>query len=425
MILFSSRIELSFWVALFCYGVHICAFNWWDDFFDTLNHTDQSYVMSQIWVQNPQNSEPWLNCIGGKKDIFLKWKIFIERWLYETRRHVKSPVKFILIGDAQTFAYHNDLFKVWTQRYPNAFEFVFYTDVIKNITADVYSLVQEQCTHGIPAACSDFIRIASIDHFNSDFLVYMDIDTFVHRLENAKNIYLPRSPLSENSAISMGVGAVTRPGIYHGVLYEKGSGIDGNSLRMNNDFLISAKSDAALKAAIMRMAESRLADSADLVHLISMRSSIHSVQQYIFYQNQRLDLAKKNINQNFLYVPFIIFSTGPGFWKDLYMSGWSKAYPSIDIYSTGEWMDKGTVSQQASIKEFLSCGIDENRVDIITNVMILIDDYFYYISKNAIVARYIEESLRESFSALNHKEKEYLDHFFHFHFSKIQEICHV
>jgi len=417
---FASRYEFSLWIVCCVYGVHIFAFNWWDDFFDTLQARNESYRMLQIWVQADSPKAPAIVPIGASKTAFTLWRKDIDRWLYQSLRHPEIAVYYSLILDRPTWTHHAALLEQWKRRYPSQIEILFYQDVFA--TAPQLPCGSTQCSHGIAAACSDILRLLALHNPSYDYNVYMDVDTFIHRYQSALNPYWPSAPFASTSAHLFGLH-LTQPGLAQSFLSVVGSSFDRSALQINNDFLIDYKMPDWLWSCVQTLGFERISQAAPLFDLCADRSSIRSFADYSVHLDRKVQYALHNPERNINPIPLVIYSAGPGLWKDLYVRGLSQPYRLPQIPSSGEWMNHSAKVYGLTSVNDLTLFVDgADTIHTMIALNFLSHDYYYYHARHTPWLAELKHALLQHYHALSPEDVAIGKHLFHSSFEWLEEI---
>ncbi|NBW57409.1 hypothetical protein EBR43_06420 [bacterium] len=389
---------LVYILCSFFYLLLIYQFDWYEAFYQKLSDLDvKRYRLLQIWVQGDRLND--VNPIGGDQQSFFSWKEKMSMFLEQANKNAqKVHVVVELVLDRRTQDYHHDLLQQWQARYP-----------LHLIMTSVETMPQEypviaeplkQCSEGIPAVCSDILRVWHLQQ-PYDINVYMDIDTFIFRSTRYYNPYLLKNdPLAVSSDVAFGAH-LNGKGIYHSL------SIQNNPPRFifNNDFIVDYHADhwALIKSITSR----NFMQYQGFLDLISMRShylnkDYKSYQEYLQSKKAWAELHPfLNINQ----VPIVMMLTGPAFWQHLYLQEWSKGYEFASIPSSGEWMNAtgsvyGAMNNQI-LKEIFN---DETRAHII-NMMFMAHDYHYFKKFPISWINELKKDLLKSWAALTEEER--------------------
>lgn len=185
---FEKRIYSSILGIIFCVG--IISFScykiwhnifWYDDLYAQLHeHHIKDYRLLFIWVQG--GVSPHVRPIGGNAANNAQWVMHTESFLreaaYRFEHNDNAPFVHVeVVVDPPTYALHKLLFDRWREQYG---EHILITPV--SVVGEKYPLISkhlQQCTSGIPALCSDIIRLFYLKN-SCDMNVYMDIDLFIN-----------------------------------------------------------------------------------------------------------------------------------------------------------------------------------------------------------------------------------------------------
>jgi len=417
---FASRYEFSFWLALYGYVIHLFAFNWWDDFFNTLQQRNESYRFLQIWVQADSPKRPFIVAIGASESDLKSWSKGLERLLYQSLRYPDVTFLYSFITDEKTFYQNNDLFSDWKDRYADKIEFILYNDVFAPYPELAYGL--NQCENGIAAACSDIIRLVTLHNPSYDYNVYMDIDTFIHRRKSAKNPFLALSPFSSTSPHLFGLN-LTQPGLAQSCFSLVGASFDQSSLQINNDFLIDYQTPDWLWAFVQSIGFHRLSQASPLLDLLAQRSLVTSFSSYQEHLERKVQYALNNSSHNMNQIPLVIATAGPGLWKDLYLRNISKRYDLPIIPSSGGWMNHGGTVYGLTSTDDLSLFIDDSEtMKTMIALNFLSHDYYYYELRHAYWISDLKQDLISKLDTLSPRSVEIGKNLFSSSFEWLEEI---
>lgn len=383
--------------------MHLLAYNWWDDFFITLKNRNESYRFMQIWVQADRACAPYVNPIGGNRSDYLEWKSGIAEFLRQTKRHRLDNITLELYLDELTFIYHQDDFRQFL-KYP-AFKCSFVEDFITPDNAYPLSMGFAQCVDGIPALCSDFLRISLLHDFHFDYNVYMDIDTFIYRLKYRKYPTLPNTVIMASSDHVFGLYAQPET-ISHSFSFLKRNDHD-SSIETNNDCIVDYHGPEVLWSVIQALAEQRLSKVNGLFDLLLARPYINSYEEYQYYLNAKIQWALANPDSNVNQIPLVIETTGPGFWKDMDLRLLTQPYVVATIPSSGGWMNRvGAVYGHISKNEIdLYFPSQPEVAKLFIAINFMSHDYQYFRARNTPWIDELMDTLRSTWSALSHEQR--------------------
>lgn len=277
-----------------------------------------------IWVQGDLDHKVPL---GGDDPTFQAWAKEVEA-LMQIFQRTSHPMRVELLADQGTFLQHQALWERWAKTYPDVWKL---TD-IRTIHWPDASWVLEQCEHGIPAVCSDILRIFYLRHDAYSINLYMDVDAFVYH----------RSHQTMSTAHLLGWD-VKEPGLYHGASV----GRDPKDSVVNNDYILSDRFEHW--DFLHALAASRLVEYRDLLQHAALRSKIQSPRAYHSHMKTFLASWKKSPARNIHPLGWVVEAYGPWFWLHLSAEGRSRFYPLPASPTAGSWKGGSAISSQGSL----------------------------------------------------------------------------
>lgn len=341
--------------------------SWYDSFFNQLEVLDiKSYRLLFIWVQGDMGSV--VRPIGGDDAQFDAWRTHVESLLVaacDKKRHDrKTDVVVELTLDQKSYVHHKDLIDSWKKRYPKNFDMTF-VDQMYDLYPEI-SWALDQCHSGIPALCSDVLRLWHLPQ-DYDMNVYMDVDTFVARHSDQMRL---------SSALSLGSRVVNR-GVYHGVQ----SSSNPKDNLCNNDLIIDYGSDnwPLIKATSLSALEAYKEPWQSLSNRMLWKKSYEG---YVEDLNVRLSWWESHPYLNFHPIGMVVHVNGPWFWLSLSAEGHSAFYNIPLSPNQGSW--KG--GSDTSIKGSMTYGSLKHwwgdRANRVLKLTLMASDYQYLLSHN-------------------------------------------
>lgn len=311
--------------------------NWYDSFFNQLKKQNiTSYRLLFIWVQGDMGPE--VRPIGGDPTQFAHWQKHTESLLSHVasralldRAMPKFQIEIVL--DEPTYRKHRALFDLWQERYPSYIRLTQLNQLYRLYPE--LSWVLGQCRSGVPALCSDVIRIWHLPQ-NYSMNVYLDIDTFIDRHEGKNKL---------SSALSLGA-QVKNKGVYHAV--QTSPRASGNLC--NNDIIVDYGSNNW--PLIKSIALGSLENYKHPWQALTKRHTWHQVDGRANYQRQleeRLTWWVSHPYDNFHPLGMVVQINGPWFWLHLTAEGHSGFYQIPVTLNSGSWKGGREVSIKGSM----------------------------------------------------------------------------
>lgn len=391
---------LSYCICAAFYLTLLYRYDWYADFYQHLVKKDiKSYRMLQIWVQGDKLAWGDASPIGGDEKDFEEWKKAMNLFLLKAHEHRSlATVTVELVLDYPTQQLHQSLLEEWQQHYPSCLIVTPIEAIIDHYPSLKTSLAQ--CTQGIPAVCSDILRVWHLRQ-PFDVNIYIDVDTFIYRAKNQYNpfVFNKEDDLPSHKAWGLNL---SEKGVYTGFLLDREKG----NIVSNNDMIIDFF-DQDSWIVIKAVAENHLNRYQDFLTFITERSLLLDCDFYTYeaYLLKKIEWAKKNPTLNFNQVPMIIGLVGPAFWRMHQLEGWVKPYYLPSMPSSGLWMNRLSSVYGATSQAMLQQLYNESVIDHILSITFMAHDYYYLKDKNVRWLDQLETALIDEWNVLSEHEQ--------------------
>lgn len=394
----STLIERCTWCSFFLSLVLLVSNNWYDDFYNTLDKNPSPFRLLQIWVQADRPTAQ-LAPIGGSLEDSKSWAQGIEIFLARAAINIKHDVTFEFVVDSQTSLANKNLLSHWTEAYPKNFKLVLLEDLLQELPHQEF--LSLQCTCGVAASCSDFLRIFLL-HKEGVTNTYLDIDTFLYRLQHQKRLFANFDSFATNSAQAFGLLQGQR-GVFLGM--QKNFESEPSSIQINNDCLVS-KPQTSVWPLIKAATSLQIAKYQSYFELLNHRCHIVDYKSYQNNLNQRLEWAIKNPEWNVNQSPLVIAVAGPEFWRYFFDTQVATGYLLPYLPSSGGWMGPDGSIEGSAPYGLLQSLFGPKDAESVLKIALLSLDLMYYNKRDVSFALEIKKELLQLWEAFPESQKE-------------------
>lgn len=396
--MFLTLIERTTWCSFFLSLVLLLSDNWYDDFYDFMQKEPTPFRLLQIWVQADRPTQE-LSPIGGSLEESRAWAQGIEDFLAQASARKKYDVQFEFLVDTQTWIANQKLLLHWLDVYPKNFKITVLEDIIQTLPHQEF--LSLQCTSGIAASCSDFLRIYLLPQ-EGVTNIYLDIDTFLYRLQHQKKPFANFDPFATTSSQALGLYQGQR-GILLGM--QKNFESADSSIQINNDCLIS-KPHASAWPLITAAASLQITKYESYFGLLNQRCKILDYQSYQTNLHKRLEWAIENADCNVNLSPLVIAMAGPEFWRYFFDTQAVAGYLLPYLPSSGGWMGPGGNVHGSAPYAVLEVVFGSELAQELLKITLLSTDFTYYSKRNQGLALKIKNELLALWAVFPESRKE-------------------
>lgn len=414
--MFFTLIERATWCSFFLIIVFFVNHNWYDDFYHVIEKEYAPFRFLQIWVQADRPRQE-LAPVGGSLEESQFWAQGIENFLAQAAVRKKYDVTFEFVTDTQTREAHDKLLSHWLEMYPQNFKILLLETLLPTLPHQEF--LSSQCTCGIAASCSDFLRIFLL-HQEGITNTYLDIDTFLYRLQHQKKPFANFDPFATSSAQAFGLYQGQR-GVFLGMQQNFES--KPSSIQINNDCLISKPQTSAwplIKAATSL----KIAQYQSYFMLLNERCQIFDYQNYQSNLNKRLKWAIENSDCNVNQSPLVIAAAGPEFWRYFFDTQVVTGYFLPYLPSNGGWMGPGGSVEGSAPYDMLQVIFGAQHAQSLLKIALLNVDFIYYSKRDASLASEIKKELLDLWELIPEGQEEMALNVLSAPIKKTQELAH-
>lgn len=408
--------ERAVWAFFSLSIVFWLTYNWYDDFYSELHQNPTPYRLLQIWVQADNPSQA-TTPIGGSQQDAQYWAQGVESFLAQAAAHPSCQVTLDLVLDTPTLLHHQQLINHWENNYPYNFKLLKLDDLLPSLPDNHF--IASQCTCGIAASCSDILRIFLLPQ-KGTYSTYMDIDTFLYRIEHQKKPFANFDVVATTSPQAYGL----TQGV-HDVFMGMVNGLEKPTpiIYLNNDCLIS-QPEALMWPLIHARLLAEIERSSSYWLLLNERGQITEYESYCHNLEKRLDWALDNPYANLNPNSLVINMAGPGFWRQLFDQYLIAGYPLPHLPSSGAWMGPGQSIQGIVCYHLIQQLFDQHEAQAIAKVAFLAIDFTYYKKRQSPLQDSIKKQIAQLWDTIPEHKKELALKLFCAPIKTAQEIAH-
>lgn len=377
-----------FWGFLFCAAIGFLLLNvptqkknWFASFAQNINERDiERARLVQIWVGTAGESRP----IGGSEQQCAQWAAAISELLHECQA-TGASLEVLLIVDEAVLAQNQDLQKHWEKQYPLSVRWIVVSSLIEQMPEKMSCVLSTQCSWGIPAICSDVVRLAALSLDDTDLAIYADIDTLTQAWARGKG----------DSAAFLGLTEL-RPGIRHHYFTSQ------SQVSWNNDLIVRYHAMGSMHK-ILALAEKNFLQHASVYNDLSeQHQRLNALNQgnYLTDLHQRTQAFQQNPTRNINRYSQILSASGvgPGLWRRASMCRWAEPYNEGELHfvdNAFSWRSCSQVLDGAVNWELLTQRFNHLYAQDCLEIVLLIEDALFQYKQQGVVSLLLCEEIRE------------------------------
>ncbi|NBX71387.1 hypothetical protein EBQ91_00535, partial [bacterium] len=340
--------------------------DWYGAFFKELSQQNiKSYRFINIWAQGERYKKEDYSYIGGQHKNYRVWKKSVENFLFEAKQHLEYKILFEVFVDQRTYALCFDTLAKWEKTYPHTFKITL-IDQLKDDDFLIEPL--KQCSEGIPAICSDVLRVMYLHNPDYEVNVYMDVDTLIEG-------YRSRKKYSSINAFGL---QLPGKGIFNTLE------MSPNKIIWNNDFIVDKGTDKDwdLIQSFLKQNFTLYQKAYRDIYRRSIRSKLESFSDYLEDLEERALWWQQNSHMNFNQNSMIGQVLSGGFFADMLFRELSYPYKVNNCMSEKNY--RSWAGEETYINNvFMSFDMNRARFDQQSSIFILkftlmLYDYLYF-----------------------------------------------